>query len=177
MMTGLDVKSQLVRIFKTEMAARTIQMQVITKDPLTQVELPCIAVNQIVGTEGQMGFNNYLVEEYNAALGQDTTRYAGLITETFEVRLWTENANERDFVGRTMLEIALLAKQQLIMMGLGNMSISGMRDEQDYKTFEPYAIHWKVLNFTCLNQYNVTPLVPVSVKPITGVTVQVDKIT
>lgn len=170
--TGLDVKKELVRIFKREFTARNVNMQVLTSDPRTHEEIPSLCINRINGDEGQMGFNNLLTEEITGvgANATDTMVYTGLITETIEIRLWTENANERDDMMYLMQEIALLAKQELIKKNLGNMRITGIRDEQDFKTFEPYFIYWGVMNFIALNQLDVRPLVP----PTTGVIESVD---
>jgi len=172
MIDGLDLKKELVRIFARELIARKIQIKVITADPRTHGELPCLAINRVNDDEGQIGFNNIYEQEFNEATEEESPAYLALMTETIELRLWTENANQRDDIYFIMKEIAILAKQELIKkgQGLGNMRITGGRDEQDFKTFEPYFIYWSVLNFIALNPLEVKPSVPTTgVKPILGV--------
>ena len=169
---GTDLKHELVRIIKREMIAQGVQVKVITTDPRDIKELPCIALNRVTDNESQMGFNNLYDEEYDPATEQSNPFYSGLMTENIEIRIWTENSDERDSLSFLSKGILILAKQELIKKGLGNMQLNGGRDEQDFKTFDPYFIYWYVINFTALNPMDVRPT-PTTVKPI--VDVNVDK--
>jgi hypothetical protein len=173
---GTDLKHELVRIYQREFALRNIQMTVLSSDPRVHAEIPCLAINRTNDSEDNQGFNNFYEEKFNTVDADnvsDDILYSGLMTETCEIRMWTENAQMRDDYYFTIKEIALLAKQELILKGLGNMRITGGRDEQDFKTFEPYFIYWATINFVALNPLDVKRNIPAIYGIIKSITVNV----
>ena len=155
-LSNKNLKIELVRIYQKAFKDRNIQMQVLTSDPRVEREIPCLAINRLSDSEDIVTMAN--LEDVEFADGEENNVYSALMSETIELRLWTQNANERDSLYTTIKEIAILAKVELGTMGCGNMRITAGRDENDFNNFSPLFIYWATINFVAMNQMFVRPL-------------------
>lgn len=114
-------------------------------------DMPCLAVNRIYDSEDQQGLDNFYSNELDEKSGGNLTIYSGLFTQNVELRIWTEDADQRDDMFNELKEILILAKVSLGQQGFGSMRISGGRDENDFRTYEPLFIYWGVIQFTALS--------------------------
>lgn len=151
---GLDLKIELVKIIRRDYRTLNRQVKVFTADPRFKREMPCVAVNRIYDSEDKMGFDNFYNQELTPDGSGTVENKSGLFTQNCEVRIWTENADERDDMFNELKEILLLAKDDLGKFGFGEMMIKGGRDENDFRTYSPLFIYWAVINFTALSPFD-----------------------
>ena len=113
--------------------------------------MPCLAVNRIYDSEDQQGMDNFYANELDPKSGGNLTIYSGLFTQNVELRIWTEDADQRDDMFNELKEILILAKPVLAAQGFGSMRVSGGRDENDFRTYAHLFVYWGVLQFTALS--------------------------
>lgn len=166
---GLDLKLELVNAVRKGYLDRVREVRVFTADPRVKEDMPCVAVNRIYDSED----DNVLGDIYSEQVSDDglgsTETKTGLFTQTCELRIWTENAEERDAMFVELKEILILAKDALAKKGFGRLSIKGGRDENDFRTYAPLMLYWGVVNFTALSPFDAEGPQDNSAPPITAV--------
>lgn len=167
---GTDLKKTLVPMIRAEYAARMRQVTVRTADPRLEIDLPCVAVNRIYDSEDQQGFANVYDEEIDPQTQGNIEIKSGLFTQNVELRIWTQDADQRDDMFDELKEILILKKDDLAKMGFGSMRIFGGRDENDFRTYSPLFIYWGVLQFTALSPLDAFTVPDTTAKPILSIT-------
>lgn len=167
---GLDLKKTLVPLVRAAYVARARKVNVMTSDPRTELELPCVAVNRIYDSEDQQGFANVYDEVTDPSTEGNVENLSGLFTQNVELRIWTENADQRDDMFDELKEILISLKSVLAEKGFGTMRVFGGRDENDFRTYSPLFIYWGVLQFTALSPLDVFGDPNVLEKPILSIT-------
>jgi hypothetical protein len=154
MNAGKDLKLELVRIIRAGYKARERDVRVFTSDPRVKEDFPCVGVNRIYDSEDDQALANFYEERLTDTGDGTITTFSGLFTQSSELRIWTENADERDAMYVELKEILLLAKQELANLGFGKMVMKGGRDENDFRTYAPLTIYWGVFNFSALSPFD-----------------------
>ncbi len=166
---GLDLKLELVNAVRKGYKDRAREVRVFTADPRVKEDMPCVAVNRIYDSED----DKVLGDIYDETVSKDglgsVEINTGLFTQTCELRIWTENADERDAMFVELKEILILAQNILAKKGFGRMSIRGGRDENDFRTYAPIMLYWGVLNFSALSPFDAIAPQDNSAPPITAV--------
>jgi hypothetical protein len=166
----VDVKSEVVKAFKTELSAHGFaNVKVLKSDPQSPAELPCIGVNRASDDETSMSMADSHGISYDAATSIYTTEQGTFFSESVEIRVWHTNADERDKLYLIVKAILFAYRFEWVKLGLINLSLRGGRDEQD-STMQnaPTVMYWSVINMVYLNPLNVDILETIA--PITAVT-------
>lgn len=166
---NVDLKIALVEFLKNAIKPKIVagkmrDVRVITSDPATHEELPCISINYLDDSEKDFTFNNLLDQQLSQVVNPDDAsivRQSLLMSEVCEVRIWVdEQPDLRDQLGVLLKELLLMAKNALGQQGFGNMFIVGGRDENDFATYAPKKLYMRPYNFMALAQMDVWPDVP-----------------
>lgn len=155
---GFDLKLKTVELVRAFFTAKKVQVSVTTADPRKYEDFPCIAVNRIKDGEDQEGFANFYDNEA-AATGNNEV-LSGLFDGGLELRIWTENAEQRDTLYVLLKECLILIKAQLAAVGMGNVIIRSGRDENDFVKYPGHFIYWGVLSLFALAPMDVLPDTP-----------------
>ncbi len=164
---GLDFKLELVKLLRSEFKKRSRQVQVFTADPRTKRDIPCVAVNRIYSSEDDQSFANFYDQEVSPT--GNTEVFSGLFSETCELRIWTENADQRDEMVVELKEILILIKEKLAQRGFGRLVVRGGRDENDFRTYAPLMIYWGVFNMAALSPIDAKDDEDTTATPITAI--------
>ena len=154
MNAGKDLKLELVRIVRAGYKARDRDVRVFTSDPRVKEDFPCVGVNRVYDSEDDQTLANFYEERLTDSGDGTIETSSGLFTQSAELRIWTENADERDSMYVEIKEILLLAKKELASLGFGKMVMKGGRDENDFRTYAPLTIYWGVFNFSALSPFD-----------------------
>jgi len=148
---GYSLKIKLVELVRAQYALRQRTLKVMTADPKTEMELPCIGVNRSYDSEDDESFANFFENEIDPATMGNVVVSSALFTATCELRVWSLNADERDSMYEDLKEILVLIKPQLAALGFGSIKIKGGRDENDFRTYSPLMMYWGAINVSALS--------------------------
>lgn len=153
----VDVKRALAAQLKEGLAAKGYQtMRVITADPATPAEVPCICVNRLSDDESNQSMGDYSGDGYDPLTKTSHVFRGTFFTEAVEVRVWHTNSDERDAIYQMVKGIMIAYRMELASKGVLDISLRGGKDEQD-ATMEnaPFAIYWGTITMSCLNPFDV----------------------
>lgn len=110
------------------------KIRVFTSDPLDQAYIPGIGINKVGLTEDATSSGLGLVSQqptYNPDTKEYTEYKGAFMQEAVEVRVFHTNPDERDKLAIHVLAILFAVREQLLKLGLREITLSGGRDEQD----------------------------------------------
>lgn len=143
----VDVKDKVV-----EWLRANINIRVTKGDPREHVEIPCIGVNRVGDDETSQVLGDDLE---TVQIEEKYVHFRGtFFHESLEARIWHFNADERDKLF-TQLKAQLFAlRDELVALGVINITLRGGRDEQD-NTFPPQPLYWATITMSYLNPLSV----------------------
>jgi hypothetical protein len=116
-------------------------IKVIRADPNPHMDVPCIAINKINDSETEPFLGDQdgeYVDELNKTHQQDISMW----TESIELRIWTHNGDERDYLVPILKYILFEIRGILAQLGVINQTISGGQDEFDPMSYTPKIMYW-----------------------------------
>jgi hypothetical protein len=166
----VDIKQELKAQLEQELVnfgyTGKLVVKVLTADPKSPAELPCIGINRIDDSESDKSLSEGESTEYEKNSKILTTLQDTFFSEALEIRVWHTNADERDKLYKITKAILFAHRNDLIGKGLVNVVLRGGKDEQDSTMAQaPDVLYWATITMTCLNP--LTTAVESIVEPIT----------
>lgn len=111
------------------------RLKVLRSDPLVHNEIPTIGINKIQDTEAEQ-YIGELDNEFQDDMGKWHRQEGSMWTESVELRVWSHNADERDYIGHILKYILFELRPILADLGVINQSITGGQDESDPASYD-----------------------------------------
>jgi len=135
------------------------EIPVLRSDPVTHKTIPAIGINKIQDNESDQ-FLGDQVAEFKDEFDKAHRQYGSMWEETLEIRVWSHNSDERDYIGHVIKYILFEARTIMAQLGVVNQRIGGGQDESDPVSYQPEVMFWTSFIFTgTTNLYSATPAV------------------
>ena len=166
---SVDVKDEIHKLLKKELPKFGFdRVKVVKADPHTHTEIPCVAINRLDDSEGTDTIGDHVDTHYDPATQKHYQVYGSYFNEAIEVRVWHENADERDKLYQHVKAILYSARHHLTELGLINTKLRSGKDEQDSSMAQaPMVFYWAPITMSYMNPLNVT--FTEIVQPITAI--------
>ena len=149
----VDVKEELVIALRNGLSdfgytgASTVK--VLTADPQTPTELPCIGINRTDDSESNQSIADGEGTVYNPGTHELTTFFGTFFSESMEIRVWHTNADARDKLYLDTRAILFAMRKDLASKGLLNLTLRSGRDEQDSTMAQvPMVLYWSTITMS-----------------------------
>lgn len=154
----VDTKNELVTSIQQELPKFGFQnVKVLKSDPAAPSEIPCIGINRLDDSETSQSIADMAGDHFDSDSKTYYRTYGTYYQESYEIRIWHTNADERDRLYRHLKAILLATRLSLIEKGLRSISTRTGRDEQDTTGQNaPFPIYWSTLTISALNPLDVT---------------------
>lgn len=148
----VNVKDFLYQAISGElMSSGSSKVRVFTSDPLDHAYIPGIGINKVGLTEDGNSSGLGLVSQqptYDPGTKAYTEYKGAFMQEAVEVRVFHHNADERDKLAILVLAVLFAIREQLILEGLRDITLSGGRDEQDNTLMnQPLFMHSLTMHY------------------------------
>lgn len=149
----VNVKSDLAAALAKELPKfGYINVKVLTSDPATQADLPCVGINRVDDSESDQSIGDASGVSYDEETKTYVEYHGTFFSESVEIRVWHTNADERDKLYHTVKGITFAIRPDLVQKGLINLSLRGGMDEQDSSgQHAPMPLYWATITMTYLN--------------------------
>jgi hypothetical protein len=136
------------------------KVKVIKSDPTGPADLPSICINRTSDRE----INQSLGDSFGQDRDPDNQRvlqYWGTnFKETLEIRIWTQNSDQRDLLYAITKAILFEYRPYLALKyGVVNQNITGGRDEASHVQQKGQTLYWGVIMFEAENSIQRTEYV------------------
>jgi len=118
--------------------------------PSSMAQIPCVSVLGTNFSETGMGLGDMADTLFDDEEDEITEPEGTGYDETFDVRVWTLNADERDQVGKMLRGGTTIIRNALTEKGLSNIKFSGGNDSFDYQNYGA-PIHWYISVISMFN--------------------------
>lgn len=167
----VDTKNELVTRLQQELPKFGFQgVKVLKSDPAAPSEIPCIGINRLDDSETSASISDVAGDYFDADTKTYYKTFGTYYQESYELRIWHTNADERDRLYRHMKAILLAIRLPLVELGLRNITVRTGRDEQDTSgQSASFPIYWATMTLNALNPLDVT--FEETAEPITAIPV------
>ncbi|WP_017814467.1 hypothetical protein [Paenibacillus shenyangensis] len=167
---SVDMKEELLQFLKQSFRAAQIKMTVLKSDPQTSGELPCIGINRVSDSEANHTIGDFAGSTFDDIDLEYGELYGTVFQESMEIRIWHNNADERERVYRLLKALIIQFRKQAVALGVRSFSMEAGKDESDFSgQVIPFPVYWGSLVITYLNPMDVE--ITEHVVAITSVTV------
>lgn len=170
----VDTKNELMRFLNQELPKFGFRnVKVLTGDPTTPAELPCIGINRLDDSESNQSIGDMAGEHYDEKAKVHYRTHGTYFQESLELRIWHTNAGERDKLYRHLKAILIAIRMELVKRGLRNLTLRSGKDEQDSTGQNaPVPIYWSTITLSAMNPLDVT--FEEIIEPISAIAVNAD---
>lgn len=155
-----DVKDYIAQAVTSELQQSNYgngAIRIFKSDPLDEQSLPAIGINMVNLDEDSSGIGlTTQPPTFDQESGLYTTYQGAYMKEIVEVRVFHTNADERDKLRIFTLAVLFAVKNDLLQMGIQNITLSGGRDEQDNTLLQSGPLFMNSINLSYLNPLDVT---------------------
>ncbi len=167
---SIDMKEQLLQFLKQSFRAAQIKMTVLKSDPQTSGELPCIGINRVSDSEINHTLGEYAGDTFDEDEMEYSELYGAVFQESMEVRIWHNNADERERIYRLLKALIIQFRKSAVQLGVRSFSMEAGKDESDFSgNVVPFPVYWASIVITYMNPFDVE--ITQHVNAITSVTV------
>jgi hypothetical protein len=151
-----DLKEITFDLVREQFAARELLdadgnplvVTVATADPADAALFPFVGINLLSDAESATHVGDSIADEFVEDEGEVYAGASSIFSQQVECKLWTTNAEERDFLGRILKETLLIGRGTsanpgpfVVTPGVTNVRITGGHDEGISQTAEAYSPH------------------------------------
>ncbi len=154
--SSVDMKEQLLQFLKQSFRAAQIKMTVLKSDPQTSGELPCIGINRVSDSEINHTLGDYAGDTFDEDEMEYSELYGAVFQESMEVRIWHNNADERERIYRLLKALIIQFRKNAVQLGVRSFSMEAGKDESDFSgNVVPFPVYWASIVITYINPFDV----------------------